>query len=53
MFGLHTFLPSIVRQQRFGNCGHEEMRGDSPQHARLRLSKYNTVFYTNIFIEKP
>ena len=33
MFSLHKFLPSIVRQQRFGNYEHEEMRGDSPQHA--------------------
>ena len=23
------------------------MRGDSPQHACLRLTKYNTVFYTS------
>ena len=38
MFGLHTFLPSIVRQQKFGNYGHEEMRGSSPQHACLRLT---------------
>ena len=38
-FGLHTFLPSIVRQQRFGHYGHEEMRGDSPHHACLRLTQ--------------
>ena len=43
MFGLHTFLPSIVRRQRFRKYGHEEMRDDSPQHACL--NKYNTVFY--------
>ena len=34
MFGLQTFLQNIVvRQQRFWNYGHEEMRGDSLQHA--------------------
>ena len=30
-------LPSIVRQQRCSNYGHEEMRSDSPQYAILRL----------------
>ena len=30
MFGLNTSLLSLVRQQRFSNYGHEEMRGDSP-----------------------
>ena len=36
MFGLHTFLQSIVRQQRFWSYGIEEIRDDSPQHACLR-----------------
>ena len=31
MFGIYTFIQSIVRQQRFWNNGHEEMRGDSLQ----------------------
>ena len=35
MCGLHTFLPIIVRQQSVLNNDHEEMRGDSPQHAFL------------------
>ena len=39
MFGLHTFLKSIVRQQRFRNYGHEEMRGNSPKPACLRPNK--------------
>ena len=48
MFGLHTFIQSMVRPQRFWNYGHEEMRGDSPQHASLRL----TYFISNTFYWK-
>ena len=38
MFVLPKFLPSIVRQQKFRKYGPEEMRDDSPQPARLRLT---------------
>ena len=47
MFGLHTFLPSTVRQQKFWNYGH-----DSPQHAFFKTDVNTILSYTNIFIEK-
>ena len=39
-------LASIVRQQWFWNYGQEEMRGDSPQHACLRLTlvQYSVLY---------
>ena len=48
MFGPDTFLPRIVRQQRFCNYGHEEIRGGS-----LLLKTYLSiiVFYT-IFLNQ-
>ena len=37
----------ITQYSSFWSNGHEEMRGDFPQHACLR--KYNTALYTNNF----
>ena len=52
MFGLHTFLPSIVRRQRFLNYGHEEMRGDSPQYICLNVSTIQCSIRIFLFEKK-
>ena len=49
MFDLHAFLPSKVRQK-----GYEimDMKKCAATPCSMYLLKYNTLFYTNIFLEK-
>ena len=54
MFGLYTFLPNIVCQERFWNYWHEEMHGDSDWHACLRFTweQYSVLFNYHFFLLK-
>ena len=52
MFGLHTFLPSIVRQRRF-EIMDMKICAAIPLNMRfLDFRRYNILFCTNTFIEK-
>ena len=44
VFGFHTFLPSVIRQQMFKNCEHDETRKGLPQYVFSRLIKLYCIW---------